>query len=138
MPFLGGLDSLMRRAGRSSVARTAALASGTVLSLAWAGGIVVAHTGQSLARAGLESGTVVAFDAVAQYALALSGFPRATFLAAVAIVVFQTRTWRWLAWTGMALAALSLLGTATLVAPALFLRANAKAGGSCAERGLSR
>ena len=118
--FLGGLDSLMRRTISSSVPRTAALASGTALCLAWAGGIIVAHTGQSLARLGLDSGTVVGFDSVAQYALAMSGFPRTTFLVAASMLLFDACSWRWTGWTGIGLAALSLVSTATLVAPELY------------------
>jgi hypothetical protein len=62
-----------------------------------------------------------ALDGLTPLALALSGFPRAVFLGAIAVLVRRTRIApRWIGWTGAALVLVSLASTATLVIPALF------------------
>ena len=75
--FLGALFPLPgRAAGDTGVLTVATVGAGLALVMTWSSGIVVAHTGQGMARHGLEPAAVDAFDGVAQYALALSGFPR--------------------------------------------------------------
>jgi hypothetical protein len=120
--FLGALFTLPgRAAGDTGVLTVATVGAGLALVMTWPSGIVVAHTGQGMARHGLEPDAVVAFDGVAQYALALSGFPRAVLLGGVAFVLLQAAIWpRWLARAGLALAVVALVGTATLVLPELY------------------
>ena len=53
-------------------------------------------------------------------ALALSAFPRAVLLGATSVVLLEGRVVsRWIGWTGLALAVISLASTGTLLTPAL-------------------
>jgi hypothetical protein len=118
--FLGGLAEALRRAeARAGVLTVAAVGAGAALAMTWPLAILVAGAGQSMAREGLDAVSVVTFDAVAQLGLALSGFPRAVFLAAASLALLGTGR-RALGWSGLAAAALALAGTAALVVNALY------------------
>jgi hypothetical protein len=120
--FLGGLFAALRRAeGPGGVLTVTAIGAGLLTAIVWPLGIVVASSGQGMARLGLDGATVYTFDGVAQLALALSGFPRAVLLAATAAALLPTSTVpRWIGWTGLGLAALALISTATFVAESFY------------------
>ncbi|HET6315038.1 MAG TPA: hypothetical protein VFG86_01175 [Chloroflexota bacterium] len=117
--FLGGLFASMTRAeGGAGVLTVADIGADIAMAMTWPTGILIVHTGQGLARHGLDPATVVAFDGVAQHALALSGLPRAVLITGAALVLFGAH---WLWWVGVATAALGLVGSATLIVPELYL-----------------
>jgi hypothetical protein len=115
--FLGGLFEVLRRAeGQAGVLTTATMSAGVALAMVWPLGIVVASSGQSMAKEGLDGAAVFAFDNAAQLSLALSGFPRAVLLAGTSFALLAAGIGpRWIGWTGIGLAVVALATTATLV-----------------------
>ena len=120
--FLGGLLTRLRRAeGDGGALTTTAVVAGAALSMVWPIGIVIASTGQGMAKHGLDPATVFAFDSVAQTLLALSAFPRSVFLLAVSAVTLQAALCpRWLGWTGAGLGLVALATSAMLLVFELF------------------
>jgi hypothetical protein len=120
--FLGGLFEVLRRAeGRTGPLTVGTMSAAVALAMVWPIGMVIAGTGQGMARQGLDGVTVFAFDGVAQFTLALSGFPRAVVLAGTSLALLSGGAYpRWLGWTGIGLAAVALATTATLVVEEIF------------------
>jgi hypothetical protein len=114
--FLGGLFGALRRLEQGVGVLTAtAIGAGLALAMVWPIGIVVADSGQGMARQGLEPLAVMAFDGIAQLTLALSAFPRAVLLLAASLGLLSSAVPRWVGWSGMGLALVGLVGTATLL-----------------------
>lgn len=120
--FLGGLyDALRRAEGGGSALTVAAVIAGAVMAIMWPLGCIMTNMGVTIARGGGDAATVWALDGMAPMTLALSALPRVIFLSATSIVLLQARQWpRWIGRLGLALAAISLIGSATLVLPSLF------------------
>lgn len=119
--FLGGLSGVLWRGGGNGTLVTAAVASGVIVALLWPLSAVLNHIGIDIAQAGGDAATIVALDAIGAYMLALSALPRAVLLAAASVGLLYGRFIPgWLGWLGLALAAISLVGSATLVARQLF------------------
>ena len=122
--FIAGLAVRLRRAGDqndSDVMIAAAALSGSAMSLVWPLAGVISTIALDIAVGGGDAATVSGLDAIAPYSLALSALPRAMFLTATSTVLLERSIGpRWVAWGGIALAALALVGSATLIFASLF------------------
>jgi hypothetical protein len=77
------------------------------------------HLLLGLAAAGADPIVVRGFDGMAPVSFALASFPQALVLAGSAVLLGRGLAPRWLGWSGLVLAALSLLATGTLISPAM-------------------
>jgi hypothetical protein len=120
--FLGGLAAVLRRAeGGDGCLTPAVLGAGITIAVTVSLGALVTAVAPTIGLLGGDGAVVKALDGLTPLALALSGFPRAVLLGAIAVLVRRTRIApRWIGWTGAALVLVSLASTATLVIPALF------------------
>ena len=118
--FLGVVHLRLRRADETGVLAGVALAAGTLLALIWPLAGVLHDVAIDTADAGADVRILGAWDSVAPYSLAFSAFPRVFFLLALVLGLRLAGDSRWLQRTGLAIAALSLVGTGTLLAGALF------------------
>ncbi|MBK8899766.1 MAG: hypothetical protein IPM53_01160 [Anaerolineaceae bacterium] len=119
--FLGGLSDVLGRSEGGGTLATAAVASGIIVAFLWPLSAVLNHIGIDIAQAGGDTASVVALDAIGVYMLALSTLPRAILLAAASVGLLYSRSVPGLmCWMGLALAVISLVGSATLVARQLF------------------
>jgi hypothetical protein len=120
--FIGGAFSLLRRLlPQSDVLAATALAAGAAMALMWPLGAVISELELDMAQAGGDATTVSVLDAIAPYSLALSAFARAVLVAALSVpLVRLDGSRRWTGWSGLIVAVLSTLGTATLVTGAAF------------------
>src|SRR5262245_18198144 len=120
--FVGGGFSLLRRlVPQSDVLAATVLAAGAAMAMMWPLGAVISDLELDMAQAGGDAITVSVLDAIAPYSLALSAFARAVLVAALSVpLVRLDGSRRWTGWGGLIVAALSLLGTITLVAGAAF------------------
>ena len=120
--FLGGLFGVMRRVeGHVGVLTATAIGAGIALAMVWPIGIVVADAGQGMAARGLQPAAVEAFDSVAQLMLALGALPRAVLLLAASLALrARVAAPGWMSWSGLVLAALGVVGSATLLEANLY------------------
>jgi hypothetical protein len=118
--FLGVVHLRLQRADETGVLAGVALAAGTLLALVWPFAAVLHDVAIDTAEAGADVRILGAWDSVAPYALAFSAFPRAFFVLALVLGLRLAGDSRWLQRTGLAIVAVSLLGTATLLSGALF------------------
>jgi hypothetical protein len=120
--FLGGLAAVLRRAeGRDGPLTPAVLGAGITIAVTVSLGSLVSATTPTIGLLGGDGAVVKALDGLTPLALALSGFPRAVLLGAVAVLLLRSQIApRWIGWTGAALVLVSLASTGTLVTPALF------------------
>ena len=120
--FLGGLvSSLRQRLPDAGTIRTSVLAAGTAMALVWPMGAILSDIELDIAVAGGDSVVISSLDAVAPYTLALSAAARAVFVGVLALpLIARAGALRWCGWSGVAIAVLSIAGTATLVAAAAF------------------
>jgi hypothetical protein len=122
LPFFGGLYSVLRRAERQGGALAATVfASGVALALIPPmAEMIEHHLLLGLAAAGADPVVVRGFDGMAPVSFALAAFPQALILGgSAALLLSQALAPRWLGWSGLGLAALSLVATGTLIAPAM-------------------
>jgi hypothetical protein len=120
--FLGGLFGVLGTAESGSGALSiSALGAGIAMVVIASMGALISSLTPTIGQLGGDGATVKAIDAMTPLALALSAFPRAVFLVATSVVLLESRTApRWIGWTGLVLAVISLVSTGTLVAPWLF------------------
>jgi hypothetical protein len=122
--FFGGLFGVLRRAeGGSGALATAVFAAGLAIAIITPlATMIETHLLDGFALGGVDPAATKAVDGIAPLSLALSGFPQAVVLGGTAALLLSRRfVPRWLGWAGLALGALSLVGTGTLVVgPSLF------------------
>jgi hypothetical protein len=118
--FLGVVHLRLRRADETGVLAGVALAAGTLLALVWPFAAVLHDVAIATAEAGADVRILGAWDSVAPYSLAFSAFPRVFFLLALVLGLRLAGDSKWLQRTGVAIAAVSLVGTGTLLAGGLF------------------
>ncbi len=120
--FLGGLFGLLRRMeGSSGPLAVSAITSGTIVAVLWPLSAVLNNVGIDIAQAGGDRATVTALDAIGPYTLALSALPRAVLLVAVSAgLIYGRFKPGWISWAGLALAMITLAGSATLVTRQIF------------------
>lgn len=120
--FLGGAAGALGSAtGADRVLSTVTVAAGTIMAMLWPLAAVISDIGVLSALAGGDAATIAAMDAVGPYMLALSALPRAVLLVGLSLTLTdRAGPSRWAAWAGYGLAALSVVGSATLVNDQLF------------------
>jgi len=118
--FLGAVHVRLRRADASGVLATVAVGAGTLLTLIWPFAAVLHDIALDSAVDGTDLRLLAAWDAVAPYSLAFSVLPRLFFIGAIVLGLRMTGTAPWLQRLGLVLLPLSLVGSATLVAGAVF------------------
>jgi len=121
--FLGGLGSVLRRAGDGPLVGTA-VSAGIASFVIPAIGSLVSAISPAIGDADTSpaAGAVVkAIDGVMPMSVALGGFPRAVLLIAVVVLLARAGSLgRGLKLSGYAIAALGLIGTGTFILQPLF------------------
>jgi hypothetical protein len=120
LPFFGGLYGVLRRAeGGSGALAATVFASGVAVAvISPLAEMIEHHLLLGLAAAQADPIVVRGFDGMAPVSFALGGFPQALVLGGVAALLLRRgRVPRWLGWSGLGLAALSLIATGTLITP---------------------
>ena len=118
--FLGAVQSQLRRVDTSGVLATIATAAGTLLALVWPLGAILHDVALETASSGADLRILAGWDSVAPFTLAFSVLPRVFFVGATVLGLRLAGTAPWLQRTGFVLIPLSLVGSATLIAPGLF------------------
>jgi len=118
--FLGAVHVKLRRADRSGLLATVAVAAGTLLTLIWPYAGVLHDVALDTAADGTDLRILGGWDAVAPYSLAFSSLPRLFLIGAIVLGLRLTGSAPWLQRLGVVLLPLSLLGSATLVAGTFF------------------
>ena len=120
--FLAGLFGVLRRAeGGSGTLAVAVLGAGIAMATTWPMGILIAGLSSDIVADGGDLATAWALDGMAPFSLALSAFPRTVLLVATSLLLLGSGLApRWLGWLGLALALVSVIGTAMLLVGDLF------------------
>ncbi|WP_028051242.1 hypothetical protein [Cellulomonas sp. URHD0024] len=118
--FLGAVHLRLRRADGTGVLATVAVAAGTLLALIWPLAAVLHDVTVEAASAGGDLATFAGWDAVAPFSLSFSVLPRVFFIGAVVLGLRAENVAPGLRRMGLVLIAISLVGSATLVAGGLF------------------
>jgi hypothetical protein len=118
--FLGAVGTRLRRVDASGALAGVAVAAGTLLALVWPLAGMLHDVALDTASAGADPRILGAWDAVAPYSLAFSALPRLFFVGAIVIALRARGTSPWLVRVGVGIVVLSAVGSATLVAGALF------------------
>ena len=118
--FLGAVHVRLRRVDHSGVLSTVAVAAGTMLAVMWPFAGVLHDVALDTAADGTDVRILAGWDSIAPYSLAFSVLPRVFFIGAVVLGLRMAGTAPWLQRAGLVLLPVSLLGSATLITPALF------------------
>jgi hypothetical protein len=118
--FLGAVQLRLRHADSTGVLATVAVAAGALLAVIWPLAGVLHDVALDAARDGADLRLLGAWDAIAPYSLAFSVLPRVFFVGALVLGLRAAGTAPWLQRTAIVIIVLSLVGSATLVAGALF------------------
>ncbi|MGI5183455.1 hypothetical protein ACQEVZ_45080 [Dactylosporangium sp. CA-152071] len=118
--FLGAVHVRLRRADGSGALATVAVAAGALLALIWPLGGMLHDVALETASAGADLRILAGWDSVAPFGLAFSVFARVFFVGAIALALRAGGRNPWLVRTGVVIVVLSLAGSATLVAGAMF------------------
>lgn len=118
--FLGAVHARLRRVDPSQTLATVATAAGALLALIWPLAGMLHDVALDAAVAGADLRVLAGWDAVAPYSLAFSVFARVFFVGAIVLGLRAVGGATWLVRSGVVLIVLSLVGSATLVAGALF------------------
>ena len=118
--FLGAVHVRLRRIDASGVLSTVAIAAGTLLAVVWPFAGVLHDVALDTAADGTDVRILAGWDAVAPYSLAFSVLPRLFFIGALVLGLRRAGTAPRLQRVGLVLLPVSLIGSATLIAGALF------------------
>ena len=118
--FLGADHVRLRRADATGTLATVALAAGALLALVWPYAAVLHDVALDAADKGTDVRLLAGWDSVAPYSLAFSALPRVFFVMAIVLALRLVGDSPWLQRTGIAIALLSVVGTATTVSGAFF------------------
>jgi hypothetical protein len=121
--FFSGLHTQLRQAeGQGGTLAGAVFAAGMIVALITPlVEMIEGHLLLGLAAAGGDALVTRNFDGMTPMSFALSGFPQAVVLAGTgALILARHAGPRWLGWCSIGLALFSLIGTGTLIMPALF------------------
>jgi hypothetical protein len=118
--FLGVVHLRLRHVDSTGVLATVAVSAGTLLALIWPLAGVLHDVALDVGRSGADARLLGAWDSIAPYALAFSALPRLFFVGAIALGLRATGSAPWLQRTAVVVLVLSLAGSATLVAGAVF------------------
>ena len=118
--FLGAVRARLRHVDPSGALATIAVAAGTLLALIWPLAGVLHDVALDTAQDGTDLRILGGWDAVAPYSLAFSALPRLFLVGALVLSLRATGTAPWLQRIGVVILVLSMVGSATLLAGALF------------------
>lgn len=118
--FLGAVQLRLRRVDSTGVLATVAVAAGALLALIWPLAGVLHDVALDVGRTGADPRLLGAWDSIAPYSLAFSVLPRLFFVGALALGLRAAGTAPWLQRTAVVVLVLSLVGSATVVAGAVF------------------
>jgi hypothetical protein len=118
--FLGAVQARLRRLDGSGALATVAVGAGVLLAVVWPLAGMLHDVALETARMGTDLRILAGWDAVAPYALAFSVFARVFFVGAIVLGLRIAGGATWLVRSGVVLLVLSLVGSAMLVAGALF------------------
>jgi hypothetical protein len=118
--FLGAVHVRLRRVDSTGTLATVAVASGALLAVIWPLAGVLHDVALDTAAAGTDPRILSGWDAVAPYSLAFSVFARIFFVGSIALALKAAGTAPWLVRAAGVIVVLSLVGSATLIAGALF------------------
>lgn len=113
--FLGSVGVRLRRADETGTLATVAVAAGALLAFVWPFSAVLHDVALDTAEKGTDLRMLAGWDAVAPYSLAFSALPRVFFVLAIVLALRLVARSPWLQRTGVAIAAVSLVGTATVL-----------------------
>lgn len=121
LAFLGSLAEHLRvRTASPTLATTAALAGLAMGVIAIAGNAVQASFGTTLARLGGDPAAVQAIDGLIAVSNGIGALPRALLLTTVAVGILEyAMAPRWIGWTALVLAVVSLVGSLAVMVPAV-------------------
>jgi len=118
--FLGAVHARLRRIDPSQTLATVATAAGALLALIWPLAGMLHDVALETGAAGADLRILAGWDAVAPFSLAFSVFARVFFIGAIVLALRAAGGSTWLVRSGVVLIVLALVGSATLVAGALF------------------
>jgi hypothetical protein len=118
--FLGVVQARLRRIDTSGALATIAVGAGTLLAFVWPFAAVLHDVALDAGKDGADLRLLGAWDAVAPYSLAFSALPRVFLVGALVLGLRAAGTNPWLRRTGLVIVVLSVVGSATLVAGAVF------------------
>ena len=118
--FLGAVHLRLRRADPTGVLATVGVAAGTLLALVWPYAAVLHDVALDTAEAGADVRILAGWDAVAPYSLAFSALPRIFLVLTLVVGLRRTGGSRWLQRIGLAIVAVSVVGSATSLSAGLF------------------
>jgi hypothetical protein len=118
--FMGAVQARLRRVDTSGVLASVAVGAGTLLAFVWPFAAVLHDVALDAGKDGADLRLLGAWDAVAPYSLAFSALLRLFLVGALVIGLRAAGTNPWLQRTGIVILVLSLIGSATLVAGAVF------------------
>jgi len=118
--FLGAVQARLRRVDTSGTLSTIAVGAGTLLAFVWPFAAVLHDVALDAGKDGADLRLLGAWDAVAPYSLAFSALPRVFLVGALVLGLRAAGTNPVLQRTGLVIVVLSLVGSATLVAGAVF------------------
>jgi hypothetical protein len=118
--FLGVVQVRLRRADPSGTLATVGVAAGALLAVIWPFAAVLHDVALDTAETGADVRILAGWDAVAPYSLAASVLPRIFFVLTIVLALRSTGGPRLLRRAGVAIAAVSAVGTLTLIFGGLF------------------
>ena len=118
--FLGAIHVRLRRADASGTLATVGVAAGALLAFIWPFAGVLHDVALDTAQTGADVRILAGWDAVAPYSLAFSVLPRTFLVLALVLGLRLTGGSRWLQRAGLAIVAVGLVGSATLLSGVLF------------------
>jgi hypothetical protein len=118
--FLGAVQARLRMVDRTGVLATVAVAAGVLLALIWPLAGLLHDVALETADAGADLRILGGWDAVAPFSLAFSVLPRLFFVGALVLGLRAFGAAPWLTRSGVVVMVLSLVGSGTLLAAALF------------------
>jgi hypothetical protein len=118
--FLGVVHARLRSVDSSGVLATVGVAAGTLLAVVWPLAAVLHDVALDAATSGADVRILAGWDSVAPYSLAFSVLPRLFFVGAIVLALRISGTAPWLQRIGVVLLPVSLVGSATLLAGAVF------------------
>jgi hypothetical protein len=118
--FLGAVQFRLRRVDSTGILATVAVAAGALLALIWPLAGVLHDVALDVGRTGADPRLLGAWDSIAPYSLAFSVLPRLFFVGALALGLRAAGSAPWLQRTAVVVLVLSLVGSATVVAGAVF------------------
>lgn len=118
--FLGAVHARLRAVDRTGALAAVGVGAGTLLAVLWPFAGMLHDVALETAAAGTDLRILGGWDAIAPFSLAFSVLPRVFFVGALILGLRATGSAPWLQRTGVVVLVLSIIGSGTLLAGALF------------------